>query len=81
MYINLAYGDGFNWELREGETNLETLGTEALARHFRSRARNAWRRICSRGCSRLPQEDLLFISEGLTQEAWQRILDALGGAQ
>lgn len=26
VYINLAYGDGFNWELREGETNLETLG-------------------------------------------------------
>ena len=27
----------------------------------------------------LPQEDLAFIQKGLSQEAWQRILNALGG--
>ena len=80
VYINLAYGDGFNWELREGETNLETLGMEALtALQEQSAERLAADML--QGLLRLPQEDLLFISEGLTQEAWQRILDALGGAQ
>ena len=32
-----------------------------------------------RGMLTLPQEDLAFIQKGLSQEAWQRILNALGG--
>ncbi len=79
VYVNMAYGDGFNWELRPEEINLQTLNTpdlEALQAQGAQRLSAAM----LRGLLQLPQSDLLFISEGLSQEAWQRILDAFGGA-
>ncbi len=79
VYINLAYGDGFNWELREAETDLEALSTEALTL-LQEQGAEQLAADMLRGLLQLPQEDLLFISEGLTEDAWQRILDALGGA-
>ena len=80
VFINLAYGDGFNWELRETETNLELLGEEGLTA-LQTQSAERLASDVLKGLLSLPQEDLLFISEGLTPEAWQRILDALGGVQ
>ena len=58
VYINLAYGDGFNWELRGGRNQLETLGTgsadgaqeqsaERLAANMLQGCSDCLRRICS----------------------------------
>ena len=79
VFINMAYGDGFNWELRPVETDLESLSEDAL-KVLQEQGAERLAADMLRGLLRLPQEDLLFISEGLSEEAWQRVLEALGGA-
>lgn len=79
LTCTLAVGEGFNWEMRAGQTDLEGLSAEALALLQAQGAENMASQLVQ-VLLRLPAEDLTFLRDGLTDEAWQRIINALGSA-
>ena len=78
LTLSMAAGESFNWEMRGTETKLDELSAESLTALQEDGAKRMAAQVL-RGMLTLPQEDLAFIQKGLSQEAWQRILNALGG--
>ena len=78
LTLSMAAGESFNWEMRGTETKLDELSAESLTALQEDGAKRMAAQVL-RGMLALPQEDLAFIQKGLSQEAWQRILNALGG--
>ena len=79
MTLTLEAGTGFNWETRSAQTDLTTLSADDLTALKNQAAENMASEVL-KAMLTLPEDDLAFIREGLTEEAWQRILAALGGA-
>lgn len=77
--LTLEAGTGFNWETRSAQTDLTTLSADDLTALKNQAAENMASEVL-KAMLTLPEDDLAFIREGLTEEAWQRILAALGGA-
>ena len=78
LTLSMAAGESFNWEMRGTETKLDELSAESLTALQEDGAKRMAAQVL-RVMLTLPQEDLAFIQKGLSQEAWQRILNALGG--
>lgn len=79
LTCTLAVGEGFNWEMRAGQTDLDGLSAEALAL-LQAQGAESMASQLVQTLLRLPAEDLAFLRDGLTDEAWQRIINALGSA-
>ena len=78
LTLSMAAGESFNWEMRGTETKLDELSAESLTALQEDGAKRMAAQVL-RGMLTLPQEDSAYIQKGLSQEAWQRILHALGG--
>ena len=78
LTLSMAAGESFSWEMRGTETKLDELSAESLTALQEDGAKRMAAQVL-RAMLTLPQEDLAFIQKGLSQEAWQRILNALGG--